>query len=123
MGDKATIWHYPRCSKSRKTLAILRDQGLDITVRRYLDDPPSSEELADAVDGLDIDAYELIRTKEDRYKELDVDEEAMSDDDWLQLMADNPKLIQRPVVFTDNGVALGRPPENVYDILDAEPVE
>ena len=117
MADEATIWHYPRCSKSRKTLALLRDAEFDVQVRRYLDDPPSVDELAEAVGQLDISAEKLVRTKEDRYAELDVDEETMNEDDWLQLLADNPKLIQRPVVFTSQGAALGRPPEAVREIL------
>ncbi len=117
MADKATIWHYPRCSKSRKTLALLRDAEVDVQVRHYLDDPPSVDELTEAVDQLGIPADKLVRTKEDRYAELDVDEEAMNTHDWLQLLADNPKLIQRPIVFTSRGAAVGRPPEAVHEIL------
>lgn len=117
MSEKVTIWHYPRCSKSRQTMEILEGEELDIDERRYLDDPPDADTLADVVDRLGIEPRQLVRTKESLYRELDVDEDSYTDRDWLELMAEYPKLIQRPVVLTDAGAAIGRPPEAVREIL------
>ncbi len=117
MSNQATIWHYPRCSKSRKTLAILRDHGLTTEVRRYLEDPPSPEEVAAALTGLDSDPLELVRTSEELFSELALDADALDAASIADLLAEHPKLIQRPVVFTDRGTVIGRPPEKVYEIL------
>ncbi len=117
MSIEATIWHYPRCSKSRKTLAILRNQKASITMRDYLEDPPDADTLAEVVELLKIRPYDLVRKSENLYHELDVDAGALSDRDWLELMADNPLLIQRPIVLTENGAVIGRPPEQVHEIL------
>lgn len=119
MSIEVQIWHYPRCSKSRKTLAILRDEEAQITVRRYQDDPPTVAELAAAVDALGIAPKELVRTKESLYRDMDLDAEALSDQDWLELLAAHPKLIERPVVLSESGAVIGRPPEKVYEILPA----
>ncbi len=118
MPSSATIWHYPRCSKSRKTLALLRETDLSIDIRRYLDDPPSAEELRQALDALGIDAQELVRKKEDQFKALNIDEDALDEGDWIDLMVQYPKLIERPVVLTDEGAILGRPPEAIHSIID-----
>ncbi len=115
MTQKVTIWHYPRCSKSRKTLAILRDEGLDIEIRRYLVDTPDADELRSALEELGIAPRQLVRTKEDIV--ADVDGQQLGDDDWIELMVENPKIIQRPIVFYNGDAALGRPPESIYGIL------
>ena len=117
MSKVATIWHYPRCSKSRKALALLRDEQAEITLRPYLDDPPDRQTLKAAVQQLGIPPEGLVRKKEDLYAELEVDADSMSDDDWLDLLAEHPKLIQRPVVFTDKGAVIGRPPDLILKIL------
>ena len=117
MSIEATIWHYPRCSKSRKTLAILRDKEAAITLRPYLDDPPTVQELAQAVDRLNISPEALVRKTESLFKELDADTSTFDDQQWLELLARHPKLIERPLVFTDAGAVIGRPPENVQKIL------
>ena len=111
-----TIWHNPRCSKSRQTLALLQDRGLEITERRYLDDPPSEAELRAALASLGLAAHAMLRTKEAEYKALgltpDSDEATL-----IAAMAAHPKLIERPVVFAEGKAAIGRPPEAVLDIL------
>ncbi len=118
MKPQATIWHYPRCSKSRKTLALLRDTNVDLQIRRYLDDPPSADELRQALDALDISAQELVRKKESQFKALDLDDAALEEQDWIELLVQYPKLIERPVVLTSNGAIIGRPPENIHSIID-----
>ena len=113
----ATIWHYPRCSKSRKSLKILKQQDVDITIRRYFDDPPDPETLAETIELLGIKPKELVRTKESLYDELNVNEKSMTDRQWIELMVENPRLIERPVVITENGAVIGRPPARVYDVV------
>ncbi|SPF77912.1 arsenate reductase (glutaredoxin) [Pseudoprimorskyibacter insulae] len=111
-----TIWHNPRCSKSREALAILQDAGVDITERRYLEDAPSLEELKAAREALGIPVIEMVRVKEALFKVLGLSRD-MGDDALLKALAANPKLIERPVVFTAEGAVIGRPPERVRDIL------
>ena len=109
------IWHNPRCSKSRQTLAILQEHG-PVDIRLYLDDSPSEAELREVLARLGINAVSLVRTGEAAFKELGLSK--MDDDATLiAAMARAPKLIERPVVITDKGVRLGRPPEAVRDIL------
>jgi len=109
------IWHNPRCSKSRATLARLEAAGVDVTVRRYLDDPPSREELLRALEALDMQPHQLIRAKDALVRELGL----RLDDDagLLRAMVAYPKLIERPVVFHEGRAVLGRPPENVDQLL------
>jgi len=114
------IYHNPRCSKSRATLNLLHDQGIELKVIEYLQTPPSVAELGTLCEKLGVQPLALCRTKEARFKELGL----RPDDDrpvaeWLQLMVDNPILIERPIVVYKNRVALGRPPENVLSILDS----
>lgn len=113
---KVTIWHNPRCAKSRAALALLSDRDLEITVRRYLEDAPTEPELRAALDLLGIEAIDLVRTKEKEFKApgltKDTDPGAL-----IAAMAGTPKLIERPVVFANGKAALGRPPEAVLDIL------
>ncbi|MGV6848007.1 MAG: arsenate reductase (glutaredoxin) [Marinibacterium sp.] len=113
---KVTIWHNPRCSKSRETLALLTERGLDVTERRYLDDPPTEAEIQKALDLLGIPAAGLVRSKEKDFKAqgLSRDSDAAT---LIAAMAATPKLIERPVVFANGKAALGRPPEAVLDIL------
>ena len=110
-----TIWHNPRCSKSRTTLELIKEAGVTPTIRLYQDDAPTADEIRAALALLNISAKDLIRTGEALYKELglkEADEETL-----INAMADHPKLIERPVVISNNKAALGRPPESVLDIL------
>ena len=111
-----TIWHNPRCSKSRETLALIEEKGEQPTIRKYLDDAPSVDEIRDILGLLGIEPRALMRTKEGLYKELGLADVA-DDDTLIQAMADNPKLIERPIVIKNGKARLGRPPESVLEIL------
>jgi len=111
-----TIWHNPRCSKSRQTLALLEDHGLTPVVKLYLDDAPSEDEIKDALAKLNIEPRALMRRGEADYKEQKLD--SVSDAAVLvTAMAKTPKLIERPVVFNGEKASIGRPPESVLQIL------
>jgi arsenate reductase len=110
------IWHNPRCSKSRQTLALLQDNGVEPTVRKYLEDGPTEAELREAAAQLGVAPIQMMRTKEAEFKELGLSKD--SDNDTLfAAMAGTPKLIERPIVFKDGKAAIGRPPEAVLDIV------
>lgn len=111
-----TIWHNPRCGKSRDGLKLLEEKGVDAEVVKYLDTPPSKEELVNVLKMLGISARELMRTKEAIYKELDLKNED-DEDKLIEAMVANPKLIERPVVIKDGKAAIGRPLENIEAIL------
>ena len=113
-----TIWHNPRCSKSRNAVALLEEKGVDADIVKYLDTPRSKEELVDMLKMLGISARELMRTKEAIYKELNLKEEA-DEDKLIEAMVANPKLIERPIVIKEGKAAIGRPIENIIDLLDA----
>jgi arsenate reductase len=112
-----TIWHNPRCSKSRNAVTLLEEKGVEADVVKYLDTPPTKEELVAVLKMLGISARELMRTKEAIYKELNLKEET-DEDKLIEAMVQNPKLIERPVVIKDGKAAIGRPIENIIDLLD-----
>jgi arsenate reductase (glutaredoxin) len=116
-----TIWHNPRCSKSRQTLQLIEAAGIEPSVRRYLDDPPTPAELADALRVLGIEPWDLARMQEPAAAELglaDLARDEPARDEWTRILRANPKLIERPVVLSDDGRAvIGRPPENVDALL------
>lgn len=114
---KATIYHNPMCGTSRKTLEILRNEGADITIVDYLKTPPSKAELKRLYDRAGLSAREGLRTKEQLAKDLDLVEGAVSDSAILDAMAENPVLIERPLVETEQGVRLCRPQDKVREIL------
>lgn len=110
---KATIWHNPRCSKSREALALLEDAGADVTVIEYLKTPPGADELRRLYDKAGMTARQGLRRSEEGAKALgQADDEAI-----LAAMAADPILIERPLVETNEGVRLGRPPEKIREIL------
>jgi len=112
------IYHNPRCSKSRQTKAILDENNLEYQVIQYLDQPPSKQELADILSMLDKSPLEVIRTGEALFKELGLSKtDDRTDEQWIKIMVDNPRLIERPIVVTKGKAALGRPPEGVLEIL------
>lgn len=110
-----TIWHNPRCSKSRQTLALLKESGQPVAVRRYLDDPPTRQELESACDALGRPVSEFVRTGEKVFKELDL--RGASDEKLLDAMTRHPILIERPIVFKGGKAVIGRPPEAVKTLL------
>ena len=112
-----TIYHNPRCSKSRQTLQLLQDNGIEPEVVLYLENPPSRETLGELLQKLGIGARELMRTGEDAYKELQLKDKSLGDEQLLDAMVQHPILIQRPIVVNDDRAVLGRPPENVLELL------
>jgi arsenate reductase len=113
-----TMWHNPRCSKSRQTLQLIRDRGIEPTIVEYLKEPPTVAELTHALADLGMRPRELMRKKEAPYTELGLDDESLSETALVEAMAANPILIERPIVFADGRAAIGRPPENVLPLLD-----
>jgi len=115
--SEVTIYHNPRCSKSRQTLALLEENGITPEVRKYLDDAPSVEELKLILSQLGISARELLRTKEAEYKEHGLNNSSLSDEQILKVMTEVPKLIERPIVIKGDQARIGRPPESVLEII------
>lgn len=111
------IYHNPRCSKSRQTLALLEQQGVEAEIIEYLKTPPTKETLKSVLEQLGISARQLLRTGEAIYKELNLANPALTDDQLIEAMCDNPKLIERPIVINNGQARLGRPPETVLEIL------
>ncbi|WP_294947616.1 arsenate reductase (glutaredoxin) [Sulfurivirga sp.] len=115
--SKAIIWHNPRCSKSRGALKLLRERGIEVEERRYLDDPPTPEELDAALKQLALAPEQIVRTGEALYRELGLKDRPLSRDEWLQVLSENPRLIERPIVFYNGRAVIGRPPERVLELL------
>lgn len=111
------ILHNPRCSKSRATLALLQEQGIEPEISLYLESPPSAMELRGILKKLGMKPRQLMRKGEAEYKALNLDEATLSDDDLINAMATHPKLIERPIVLANKKAAIGRPPQAVLDIL------
>lgn len=114
--SKFTLYHNPRCSKSREALQLLQNKGIDVNVVLYLENPPSVAELKKIVGKLGISAKQLLRNKEAEYKELGLQQEE-NEAVILKAMHDHPKLIERPILLANDKAALGRPPENILSIL------
>ena len=111
------IYHNPRCSKSRQTLELLTDRNIEPEIVLYLDTPPSTEELTELLAKLNMPARDLLRKGEDAYKENNLNDTSLSEAELIQAMHDFPKLIERPIVIANDKAALGRPPEQVLEIL------
>ncbi|MCH7743365.1 MAG: arsenate reductase (glutaredoxin) [Proteobacteria bacterium] len=115
--NKVTIYHNPRCSKSRQTLELLKERDIDPEIILYLETAPSSSELTTLVSLLGMTPRELLRTSEPEYKEMRLDDTDLSDADIIKAMVDAPILMQRPIVVCGDRASLGRPPEQVLDII------
>ncbi|MCF6194672.1 MAG: arsenate reductase (glutaredoxin) [Kangiellaceae bacterium] len=111
------IYHNPRCSKSRQTLALLEENKVDLEIIEYLNHPPSASELADVILLLGIEPRELMRKGEPEYKESGLNNSELSNQQQIKLMIANPKVIERPIVIGNGKAAIGRPPESVLNIL------
>lgn len=111
-----TIYHNPRCSKSRQTLALIQDHGIEPEIVNYLDQPPSALTLKRIIAMLGIAAHDLIRKGEASYKELGLSADS-SENALLEAMSEHPRMIERPIVIVGDQARLGRPPEQVLDIL------
>ncbi|MCH9698600.1 MAG: arsenate reductase (glutaredoxin) [Gammaproteobacteria bacterium] len=112
-----TIYHNPRCSKSRQTLQLLKDQGIEPTVIEYLKTPPDSQTLDSILTMLNKEPRELMRKQETEYKEHGLADTDLTREQLIQAMTEYPKVIERPIVVNNDKAAVGRPPENVLEIL------
>jgi arsenate reductase len=115
--SEVTIYHNPSCSKSRETLALLAEKGVQPRIVYYLDTPPSVTELRNLLQLLGADARSLLRTKEAPYAELNLADAAISEDAILQAISTNPILLERPIIVRADRAVIGRPPANVLKLL------
>lgn len=115
--SEVTIYHNPRCSKSRQTLALLEERGIKPTIVEYLGAPPDAAALGGILDLLGLAPRDLMRRKEAAYKETGADDPGLDRDALIAIMVANPVLIERPIVLANGKAAVGRPPENVLEIL------
>lgn len=111
------IFHNPRCSKSRQTLELLRERGVEPEVVEYLETPPSAGELDEILRMLGKQPRDLMRTKESAYKDAGLDDASLSREQQIARMVEHPVVIERPIVVAGERAALGRPPEAVLDLL------
>ena len=111
------IYHNPRCSKSRQTLELLQENNISPEIILYLENPPTKSDLKSLLGKLGMTARQLLRSSEDAYKSQGLADKSLTDDQLLDAMLAEPKLIQRPIVVNGDRAALGRPPENVLDII------
>jgi arsenate reductase len=112
-----TIYHNPRCSKSRQTLALLEERGFRPKIVLYLDNPPTEKELQKILKGLGKKPRDVMRKKEAPFKALNLGEESLDEAALIRAMVENPILIERPIVVKGDKAAIGRPPEAVLEIL------
>ncbi|MCJ7558510.1 MAG: arsenate reductase (glutaredoxin) [Gammaproteobacteria bacterium] len=111
------IYHNPRCSKSRAALQLLNDRELHPEVIEYLDQPLNAATLQDLLGKLGLEARQLLRKGEPEYRDLGLADESLTQDRLIEAMVDHPRLIERPIVVSDTGARIGRPPESVLEIL------
>ena len=112
-----TIYHNPRCSKSRQTLAIMNENNIEVKIINYLVDPPTAKELEDISRKLATSPMNFIRKKESVFTELGLNNYKGSDSELCEIMSNNPKLIERPIVVKGDRAIIGRPPENVLELF------
>ncbi len=112
-----TLYHNPRCSKSRSALELLEGRGLTPTIIRYLETPPTAAELQDVLNKLGIAPRQLLRTGKDEYKQLDLANPDLSNEQLIEAMVAHPRLIERPILVAGDRATVGRPPEKVLEIL------
>lgn len=110
------IYHNPRCSKSRQTLAIIREKGEEVEIVEYLINPPNKIELKEVLKKLGMKPGQIIRKGEAIYKE-NYKGKSYTDEEWIEIMANNPIIMERPIVVKGNKAVMGRPPENVIDLF------
>lgn len=118
MRDEVVILHNPRCSKSRETLALIRQHGIEPRIVEYLVEPPSATQLSHILDLLGMAPRELMRRDEDAYAEAGLDNPDLSRQQLIAAMVAHPRLIQRPIVLANGKAAIGRPPESVLALLE-----
>ena len=112
-----TIYHNPKCSKSRQTLELLAKHGIKPVINEYLKIPPTAEKIKEILKKLSYAPRDLMRKKEDAYTEHNLDNPSLSGDNFIEFMIKHPVLIERPIVLANEKAAIGRPPEQVLEIL------
>ena len=115
--EKLTIYHNPKCSKSRETLSILEENNKTPVIIEYLKQPPSCETLSNIVTKLNISPKELVRTADQAYKDTGLDIDSMTDSEVIEAICNHPEILQRPIVVCGDKAVIGRPPGNVLDII------
>ncbi len=113
----AKIYYNPQCSKCRETLQLLEEKGVDVEITEYLKTPPDAQTLKTILDTLNMEPRQLMRKHEAEYKENNLDNPELSNEQLIQAMIDFPKLMERPIVVNNGKITIGRPPVNVLDIL------
>lgn len=111
------LYHNPRCSKSREALALLRERGIEPELVLYLETPPTAKQLKEVLKKLGLSARQLLRTSEEGYKTLNLGDAKLSEAALIKAMIENPKLIERPIAIKDSQAVIGRPPENVLQLV------
>ncbi|BBP43563.1 ArsC/Spx/MgsR family protein [Thiosulfativibrio zosterae] len=120
MTKQATIYHNPRCSKSRSCFELLMAHGYEVMEVRYLDNPPSPQTLGQLIHAMQKSPLEITRTQEDLFKALKLDQNPPKNDQaWLEMLSQNPKLIERPIIQIGEKVIIGRPPEVLLSLLQS----
>ena len=119
MADKATIYHNPRCSKSRAALEYLESLDLEVIKVEYLKTPPDKQTLTEILDELHLQPRELMRQGDAKFKELNLGRDSLTFDQVLEALAEHPVLLERPVVRFNGEAAIGRPLDNIIDLLDS----
>jgi len=114
--SEVTIYHNPRCRKSRETLALIQEKGIEPEIVEYLKEVPSRDELRKILAKLNKSPQDILRKGEQIFKENFKDKK-FTDEEWLQILIENPKLIERPIVVKGNAAVLGRPPQNVLELI------
>lgn len=112
-----TLYHNPRCSKSRQALALLEERGLQPSIVLYLETPPTADELQAILARLGIGPRQLLRTGEEEYRSLNLADPSLSDTQLIAAMAAHPRLIERPILIAGDSAVIGRPPEKVLELL------
>ena len=120
MTDKVIIFHNPRCSKSRACLELITSMGITPRVKLYLDEIITNDELNNILHMLGIKPRELLRKSEEEYKTYNLDDNKLEDEEIIKIMIENPILIQRPLVIANNSAIVGRPPENIFKLLNKQ---
>jgi arsenate reductase len=112
-----TLYHNPRCSKSREALRLLRERGVEPLIVEYLETPPDAATLETLLDALGLEPRQLMRRKEDEYRAAGLDDPRLSRSELVRAMVEHPRLIERPIAVNGDRAAVGRPPEQVLEIL------
>jgi len=115
--DKIVIYHNPRCSKSRETLQLIVDREINPEIVDYLEEPPTAEDLKRIISLLGVTARDLLRTTEPVYRDAELDDDSLSDDEIIEAICEYPALLQRPIVIAGDKAVIGRPPIKVLDLI------